>query len=170
MLSEKSWRPDRVLFFGLALFACLCLGIITVGALHQAGVKGFKDEGDFGIVLVGTLSFQGLGWLLIYLFLRQHKVSWLDAFGLRGPLLERALLLGVIAAILILPVTRVLQYVSFVTLKALHWEPSAQTAVKLLEDSESPWVTAYLGMFAIVAAPVAEEFIFRGVLYPFIKQ
>jgi membrane protease YdiL (CAAX protease family) len=28
----------------------------------------------------------------------------------------------------------------------------------------------YLGFFAVVMAPVAEEFIFRGMLYPFIKQ
>jgi membrane protease YdiL (CAAX protease family) len=28
----------------------------------------------------------------------------------------------------------------------------------------------YLGAFAVVLAPVAEEFIFRGMLYPFVKQ
>jgi membrane protease YdiL (CAAX protease family) len=28
----------------------------------------------------------------------------------------------------------------------------------------------YLALFAVVLAPVAEEFIFRGMLYPFLKQ
>ena len=37
------------MLFGIALFACLCIGMFTAGALHEAGVKGFKDEGDFGI-------------------------------------------------------------------------------------------------------------------------
>ena len=33
------------------------------------------------------------------------------------------------------------------------------------------WPTGiYLGIFAVVLAPVAEEFIFRGVLFPFVKQ
>ena len=32
------------------------------------------------------------------------------------------------------------------------------------------WTTGYLGLFAVVIAPVAEEFIFRGVLFPFVKQ
>jgi membrane protease YdiL (CAAX protease family) len=40
----------------------------------------------------------------------------------------------------------------------------------LLENAQSPWVILYLALFAIVAAPVAEEFIFRGVLYPFLKR
>ena len=29
---------------------------------------------------------------------------------------------------------------------------------------------AYLGFFTIACAPVAEEFMFRGMFYPFIKQ
>ncbi len=32
------------------------------------------------------------------------------------------------------------------------------------------WTIVYLGVFAVVIAPVAEEFIFRGMLFPFVKQ
>jgi membrane protease YdiL (CAAX protease family) len=32
------------------------------------------------------------------------------------------------------------------------------------------WTVVYLGVFAVVLAPVAEEFIFRGMLFPFVKQ
>jgi hypothetical protein len=37
-------------------------------------------------------------------------------------------------------------------------------------DAKSWWTTVYLGVFAVVLAPVAEEFIFRGMLFPFVKQ
>jgi uncharacterized protein len=37
-------------------------------------------------------------------------------------------------------------------------------------DAKSLWTTVYLGVFAVVIAPVAEEFVFRGMFYPFVKQ
>ena len=36
--------------------------------------------------------------------------------------------------------------------------------------AKSPWLRVYLGFFAIVLAPVAEEFVFRGTLFPLVKQ
>ncbi|HZI31846.1 MAG TPA: CPBP family intramembrane glutamic endopeptidase, partial [Candidatus Binatia bacterium] len=52
----------------------------------------------------------------------------------------------------------------------LGWLPQDQRAVDLLVGAQSPWMRGYLAFFAVVLAPVAEEFIFRGVLFPFIKQ
>ncbi len=46
----------------------------------------------------------------------------------------------------------------------------ARRAVKLLTDAKSIWTVVYLGVFAVVIAPVAEEFIFRGMLFPFVKR
>ncbi len=40
----------------------------------------------------------------------------------------------------------------------------------MLTDATSPWLRVYLGFFTVVLAPVAEEFIFRGMLYPLVKQ
>ena len=37
-------------------------------------------------------------------------------------------------------------------------------------NASTPGERSYFVFFAVVLAPVAEEFIFRGVLYPFIKQ
>jgi membrane protease YdiL (CAAX protease family) len=42
--------------------------------------------------------------------------------------------------------------------------------VTLVSGASSRASAIYLGFFAVVLAPVAEEFIFRGVLFPFIKQ
>jgi membrane protease YdiL (CAAX protease family) len=40
----------------------------------------------------------------------------------------------------------------------------------MLLDAKSKWALAYFVFFAVVLAPVAEEFIFRGMLFPLARQ
>jgi membrane protease YdiL (CAAX protease family) len=170
MLSEKPWRFEAVLQLCAAQIACLCLGIAAIGLLHKLGVHGFLRDESFGSIVVGTLCFQGATWPLILFFLRQHGVGWRAAFGFRGPKLKRALLTAFGFIVVVLPVVLLLQAVSIHTLEKLGWPSDDQAAVKLLTDAKSVWTTIYLGVFAVVLAPVAEEFIFRGMLFPFFKQ
>ncbi len=170
MLSVKPWRGDAVLLFCGAQLFCFCLAVIIADLLQKAGIAAFRPPDGFGAVLLGTLGFQGAAWLLILFFLRQHQAGWREAFGFRGPQLPRALLLAVPAVIILLPVALGLQQVSAVVLTKLGWQPEDQIAVTLLANTKSWWMRVYLGAFAVVLAPVAEEFIFRGMLYPFVKQ
>ncbi len=141
-----------------------------VSLLHKAGFMAFKSPDGFGTVLLGTLSFQGATWVLIYFFLRLHQVHWREVFGLRESRLPRALLTALLTALVVLPVAWWLQQASVLVLEKIGWPPEAETAVMLLTGAKSWWTRVYLGAFAVVIAPVAEEFIFRGVLYPFVKQ
>jgi membrane protease YdiL (CAAX protease family) len=170
MLSEKPWRAEAVMQLCVAQVACLCLGMVAVGLLHKLGVTGFKHDESFGNILAGTLCFQGASWLLIPFFLRQHGTGWVAAFGFRGPRLKCALLTALGFIIVVLPVVLLLQYASLSTLDKLGFPSEDQAAVKLLTDAKSAWTVVYLGVFAVVLAPVAEEFIFRGMLFPFVKQ
>jgi membrane protease YdiL (CAAX protease family) len=170
MLSAKPWRGEAVLQFCGAQLFCFCLGLTIAGLLQKAGLAAFQPPDGFGAVLLGTLGFQGVAWLLILFFLRQHQVAWREAFGFRGPQLPRALLLALLLAIAILPVAWGLQFISMDALTRAGWPPEEQLAVTLLANTKSWWLRVYLGAFAVVLAPVAEEFIFRGMLYPFVKQ
>jgi len=170
MLSEKPWRAEMVLLFGAAQIGCLCLGGGTVWLLHNFGVHGFSHDESFGSILAGTLCFQGASWLLIPFFLRQHGTGWVAAFGFRGPKLKRALLTALGFIVVVLPVVLLLQYTSINALEEFGFPSDDQAAVKLLTDARSVWTVVYLGVFAVVLAPVAEEFIFRGMLFPFVKQ
>jgi membrane protease YdiL (CAAX protease family) len=170
MLSAKPWRGEVVLQFCGAQLFCFCLGLIMAGLLQKAGFAAFRPPDGFGAVLLGTLGFQGAAWLLILFFLRQHQVGWREALGFRGPQLPHTLLLAGLAVIVLLPVALGLQQVSAVVLTKLGWPPEEQIAVTLLANTKSWGMRIYLGVFAVVLAPVAEEFIFRGMLYPFVKQ
>ena len=156
-------------FIGAQLF-CICLVPIMAALLQKTGLAAFRSPDGFGAVLLGTLGFQGAAWLLIWFFLRQHQAGWREALGFRGPQLPRALLMAALVVIILLPVALGLQQVSAVVLTKLGWQPQEQMAVTLLVGTKSWGMRVYLGVFAVVLAPVAEEFIFRGMLYPFVKQ
>jgi membrane protease YdiL (CAAX protease family) len=169
MLSEKPWRFEAVMLFCAAQFICLCLGAVAVGLLHKLGIHGFTRDESLGNIVVGTLSLQGATWLLIPIFLRQHQVGWREAFGFNGPKIKHPLLLT-LGFIVVFAVVMLLQFASVLALKKLGWPVEDQTAVKLVTDAKSPWTIVYLGVFTVVIAPVAEEFIFRGMLFPFVKR
>ena len=170
MLTAKPWRDESVLQFCGAQLLCFCLALMTAGLLQKAGLAAFQPPDGYGVVLVSTLGFQGVTWVLILFFLRQHQVGWREAFGFRGPQLPRALLMAVLFGIAIILVVSVLHLFSEEILARLGWPSEEQVAVMLLANTRQWWMRVYLGVFAIVLAPVAEEFIFRGTLYPFVKQ
>jgi membrane protease YdiL (CAAX protease family) len=170
MLSEKPWRAEIVIQFCAAQIVCLCLGVATVGLLHKFGVHGFLRDESLGSIVVGTLCFQGASWPLILFFLRQHEIGWRAAFGFSGPRLKHALLMAFGFILVVLPMVLLVQVASVSVLEKFGIPTENQAAVKLLTDAKSLLSTVYLGVFAVVMAPVAEEFIFRGMLFPFVKR
>ena len=170
MLSVKPWRPLAVLLFFAALLFCICLGGVLSDLLRRLHVSGFREPDDFGHVLFGTLAFQGAACALIVFFWRHHQINWRDGFGFNGPELKRALRLALLVFLAALPAVWILQAACVFTLTALGHPPDDQLAVQLIENARSWWARAYFTVFAVVLAPVTEEFIFRGLLYPFLKQ
>ena len=170
MLSVKPWRPLAVLQFCAAVLFCTCLGGLVGMGLRQLQVGGFRQTEDIGNLVLGTFTFQGVACGLIFVFWRHHHIGWRAGFGFSGPDLKRALWLALLVFLFVLPAVWLLQYAAVATLTALGHPPDDQAAVQLIENSRSWWARGYLAFFAVVLAPVAEEFIFRGLLYPFIKQ
>jgi membrane protease YdiL (CAAX protease family) len=167
-MSKKLWQPELVLLFCGTQFICFSLGMLVAGLLHKFNVNGFRHEEDFGNVLLATISFQGATWVLIPIFLRLHQMRWRDVFGSQS--LLRSFGWALATLIVVLPIALLLQNLSAMALEKIGWQPKAQAAVELLKNAPL-WPTGmYLGFFAVVLAPVAEEFIFRGVLFPFFKQ
>ena len=170
MLSVKPWRPETVFQYCAAVLFCICVGVLSSAGLQQLHIRGFRQADDFGNLLLGTLTFQGVACGLTFVFWRHHNVAWRDGFGLNDPRLKQALLLALLTFLVVLPVVWLLQAAAVSTLTRLGYPPDDQTAVQLLDHARSWWVRGYLAGFAVVLAPVAEEFIFRGLLYPLVKQ
>jgi membrane protease YdiL (CAAX protease family) len=63
-----------------------------------------------------------------------------------------------------------LQWISLAIISLLHFNSADQAAVLTLQGAQSWDTRAYLIAFTVLVAPVAEEVIFRGIIYPTIKQ
>jgi len=168
MLSEKPWRYDSVLVLGLRIFLCLFAGAaIDALAQHALGAAAYDRWGVHAVI--GTLTLQGAALVWIALFLREHGVRWAEAFGF-GNEPSRALWLGVLAAVVVVPGAWILQNASLSLLTLLDYPVEDQLPVQFLLAAHSAGSIVYLGFATILLAPVVEEMLFRGILYPLVKR
>ena len=170
MLPTKPWRVDAVFFFITGQALCILLGGVVIDLLHSHKVTGFTDPQGFGSIVVGTLSFQGATWVLAAIFFWLQGISWKDGIGFTTKKLIAAPVLAVGTLIVVLPAAWALQAGSAWVMEKLHWQLQPEAAVSLFAGAKSLPEQIYLAIFAVVLAPVAEEFIFRGVLFTFLKQ
>ena len=170
MLSKKPWQAEIVLFFGAAMFACYGFVAVLAVLLQKSGIAGFQNPDDAGFALLGTLGIEGPACIFILVFLRLHKIDWRAAFGFHGPDLGKSLLLAAVLLPAVLLMVWLLQVVSGIMLEEIGFPLENQRAVEMFLGLKSSWIRVSFGIFAVVIAPVAEEFIFRGMLYPFVKQ
>lgn len=167
VLPERPWKLEALLRLFMGVCICLFLGTAAAFVLQTV----FTDGADHPVwrTVAATLSFQGAALVLVHFFLRQHDLGWREAFGMDNQW-PRALLLGVLVTGLFLPVSWGLQWASAQFMTRVEVVPVEQPAVQTLRASET-WVSrAVLGVVAIALAPVAEEVLFRGILYTAVKQ
>ena len=157
------------LVLGLAM--TYCIGILLAGFLEHFFSAWPKAQRDFWQMVLAAIILEIPALVWIAFFVREHDIAWRDAFGLRmsGP--PAAVARGALAGALFLPAAWALQWTSQVVMEWMRLEPKAQAAVQELQN---PSLTVpnkvIFGIIAIVLAPVVEETLFRGILYPALKQ
>jgi membrane protease YdiL (CAAX protease family) len=178
MLSEKHWRPTLVLLLGALVFLSIVGGILAASIAARLFSPRLDPNSEALLTLViMVFGFQGLAIVWVNEFLKMHEVSWGAAFGFAQPNYGRCTLLVLILLPLVLVVIFALGAGSNWVLDRLHeqthwpWlKPELQPTVQLLQQKWPPYLIAVQGLVTIVIAPVAEEILFRGVLYTAIKQ
>lgn len=151
----------------LGLFGGMALTGLFAVAL---GYKPVPGQVDHVMLIVGAFSFHGVGLLWLNWFIRDHELTWPMVLGFRSRSLPRAFVLG--------PVTGIsgfflCQYVSWfvnVIMHHLQVTTETQSIVTALQTSVSTTWIAFFGFVSIVLAPIVEEFIFRGLIFPIVRQ
>jgi membrane protease YdiL (CAAX protease family) len=171
MLSEKPWKLDSVVRLFLVVMTTFCLGALLAALLSHFTSTWPKGQSEFWQIIIGAIFMEIPAVAWIALFLRQHEVDWKDAFGWQMCEPATATAYGVMAAMLFLPAAWGLQMLSEYVMELANLNPQEQVAVQELQDpSLTVTEKAIIGLIAIVFAPIVEEALFRGILYPAIKQ
>ena len=140
-------------------------GFTEKKTLNFQGTK--RDR--IGLIVINIVFTQIGVVILIMSLLRKYNLSLAKAFGSIGnPLLTFGLSIALGAAFL-LPALG-LHHVSQSIVLVLGGEPSTQEAVKMVAMSSSQTELALQALSVMVFAPIAEELLFRGVIYTHIKQ
>jgi len=128
--------------------------------------------GVMGLLVWGSgrlLHVAAAGWTVAFLGFKGVEVArfWRVApsvAGALGHVRESA-----VAYLALLPLVALAMAASLLVGRLLGWEADTQEAVRLFLRAEGFWAVAGFLALACVAAPVAEECLFRGLLYPALK-
>jgi CAAX protease family protein len=169
MVSAKPWQPDQILQLLVRLFASMMIGMVLVGWINSSHWLS-PNQRQLPTLVIGTLSFHGIGLMLIYGLLKKQGLCWREAFGFLSPPLWRALLLALLVAMAVLPIAWSLGQLSAKIMNAVHVQPVVQPPVQMLQSAVSLPTKLLIGLLAILVAPFVEELVFRGLIYPTLKQ
>jgi membrane protease YdiL (CAAX protease family) len=168
-LLRQPWLWENFTRNYVTMIVCAGGGVFLTGwDMHALGDTGETEPSILRIV-IAVLAFQGATLLLVSRFLREHGMDWSEGFGFKIEW-RRALLFGLMFAPAFLPIGWGLQWTSGQIMERLHFHPEEQAAVEVLRNAQTLWNSLVLGVAAVLFAPVAEEMVFRGILYPAIKQ
>jgi membrane protease YdiL (CAAX protease family) len=195
VLPDKPWKLEEVARLFLGVITTYCIGmlvanlvvygatewpknhedawrmVVKVVPLLQSATDQIKAHSEFSKIMLGALFLEvpALAW--IALFLRQRGIGWREAFGLRTSGVVKALSFSFVMAGFFLPAAWLLQSLSEQLMILTHLKPEEQATIQLLENPElGPASKATIFLIAVVFAPVIEECLFRGILYPAMKQ
>jgi membrane protease YdiL (CAAX protease family) len=170
-LLRKPWTHENLTGRALRLMICFYAAVVLGFCAEKLAGKSVEGSA-VQTMLVSGLSFQGAALLLIALFVRQHPVRWNEAWGFSNHW-PQAVLLGAAVACIFFPIGWFLQRVSWQLMQHVPphpIQPGEQDAVHALRIASSWADRVALGVVTIFLAPPAEEMLFRGILYPAIKQ
>ncbi|HLX70206.1 MAG TPA: type II CAAX endopeptidase family protein [Verrucomicrobiae bacterium] len=165
----RPWPFDNFLKKLLTLLLCIYGGFFLLWLAYRLVDPKSEIKNPTINVLIGILAFQGMALVLVHFFLREHQTGWAEGFGFRtNPGL--AVFMGIVVGLVALPLTLYLNKLCIYILQHLSLNPQPQETVVVLQNTEGWQNRVVMGIATIVIAPVAEEILFRGILYPFIKR
>jgi membrane protease YdiL (CAAX protease family) len=156
-----------LLFIGLIF---LLFARLTTGSSEGSGTEMSVDEKFRPDLLVISMFFQVMlmGIACAFMTRRINQAQWL---GLRWKQWWLAIFIAPAVVFFMWFVMLLLQFFGWnAWLERTFDIESMQEAVKLLQEAKDPLVVALMAIAAVIVAPVAEEVVFRGYLYPAAKH
>jgi membrane protease YdiL (CAAX protease family) len=149
-----------------AMLVLVVFGVIVLTAAAAVGAR--KSELNAGVLVVNIgFQFMMAGLVAFTLIGRRNPIEWL---GLRWRSWPWVFLLAPGAVVFMWIVAGGLYFSGYAQWMESLGVQTTQDTVKLLRDTNDPLVLGLMAFAAVVAAPICEEIVFRGYLYPILKK
>lgn len=157
------YRPLDLLGIGFIYLLFFGLVVSSVSAPEKEELS--LDSG----ALLSAIAFQfiGAGIVTFFVISRIDPIDWL---GLKWRSWPWVFLIAPCAVAFMWIMIMSLQVSGFMDWIGSFGIDTVQDTVKLLQDSSDPRLLGLMGFAAVVAAPLCEEIVFRGYLYPAAKK
>ena len=156
---------NRMDLLGIALIFLIFFGLIMASVHLSKKTELVLDP----IAIVTSIGFQFIiaGIAIVMVYRRIHPIDWL---GLRWPQWPWVFVIAPCTVFAMWMVFGALQLGGYMRwIESLGVE-SMQDTVKLLQTSNDPLLLGLMAFAAVIAAPLCEEIVFRGYLYPAAKN
>ena len=171
MLSHKPWNPESLLWLGCAFMLALAPGAAIAGLFENGSIA--QMAANVTALPVAILVAVAV-WLQASRRVYRSPIQLADTFGFNRRNTGRCMLLGLGTGLGLVLIAMALALLTSRLLQALGNQAEPQKLVSLIaEEAAKPDQTGSLIFFVVMAvavAPIAEEILFRGILYPAIKQ
>jgi membrane protease YdiL (CAAX protease family) len=160
-----TWAIHWIDLLGMVFFAALFCGLAIYGTMLPNDNRHI-GAAEFAVTIVIQLIFAGS-----VLFIVGLRISPWRFFGLGWRQWPWALLFGpaaVVAMWFLLGSLEVAGYSKW--MQDLLGKPTAQEMVQTLRETKDPVVELLLAVAAVIVAPLCEEAVFRGYIYPVAKR
>jgi membrane protease YdiL (CAAX protease family) len=168
-LEEKPWGLRAIALVCGVLLLSLATGELLVLAAYKQGWIEDSSLMQVSAVMQG-FTFHLAGLLTLWLYLRASGVRLAAAFGLDREGAATTLKRGALFFLMILPLVWASNFIWRETLLVFGITPEDQDILRLVRQARTPAMRAYFVLLAVVIAPVVEESLFRGFLYPAVKR
>ena len=167
-VEPRPWGWNDVLF---ASGAVVIVWVVTEGTVLLVFKLAHVDEaGALPWLLLVEMFLRVVILFGFVEFFRRRGVDWRQAIGLQRKPPLHAIAFGGIFFLAMLPPLAGVFAASAALCRVFGIDDTAQPIADLLATSNSTVVVGLIVTFAIVVAPVFEEFFFRGFTYPALKQ
>ena len=172
MLTNKPWNPESLLWLGCTFMLALAPGAAIAGLFEDGSVA--QMAANVTVLPVAILVAVTV-WFQVNRRFYQSSISLADAFGFNRKNTGRCLLLGLATGlVLVLHRHDELALMTSQLIQSLGDQAEPQKLVTLIAEEsakqENIGTLIFFVVMAVAVAPVAEEILFRGILYPAVKQ
>ena len=167
-VSRKPWGLPEL---GLAVAVCLGVLLFCNILYLGAGALLHKRPDKMMGLIIPVESLTRIGLLIGFaFFFRSRRINLRQSIGLDILPAGQALRWGIVFGCASLPPVLLINLATDRISRLFHFQPSEQDIALLFRTTDSTALLITLTIFAVVLAPVFEEFLFRGFAYPALKQ